>query len=207
VDVRFAILALCVTGCAIESQSPVDTRAVEPIAGEPAPVAYPSGPYALAKGAIIPNACFEGYRDGKPPLTLICMSDFFDPDGSRGVNAVAIEVGAEWCTPSVESLRQLVMLDAAVRARGGRFVGALGQDSKGDPASQTTLERISSAHRLTIDLVADPLQKLSPTQPGHGIPLTYVVDPRTMRIVRINEGTSADPSVPGFEQLLTANGG
>src|SRR5215468_5049038 len=63
------------TGAA-EETPPVDT----------AP-AYPDGPYDyLHKGDVFPNIHFQGYRDGVGAWTDFTMSDFWDPDGSKGIN-------------------------------------------------------------------------------------------------------------------------
>ena len=71
-----------------------DTGAVEDTA--PKTLDYPAAPYGKTVGATIPNLKYKGYRDGVGDWTDIAMLDYYDPDGSRGIKAIKIEMAAVW---------------------------------------------------------------------------------------------------------------
>jgi hypothetical protein len=59
--------------------------------------AYPPGPYGFNKGDIIDgNICLPGYLKGGAQGT-VCIKDYYDQDGSRGIDALVIMVSAGWC--------------------------------------------------------------------------------------------------------------
>jgi hypothetical protein len=60
------------------------------------PLTYPEGPYGKALGNVIPNLAWEGYRDGTGEWTNISLLDYYDPDGTRGINAIKIGGAALW---------------------------------------------------------------------------------------------------------------
>jgi hypothetical protein len=70
-----------------------DTGATEDTAP---PLEYPPGPYGKAVGAVIPNVTWEGYKDGVGEWTKLSLLDYYDPDGSRGINAIKIGGAALW---------------------------------------------------------------------------------------------------------------
>jgi hypothetical protein len=57
---------------------------------------YPEGPYGKAVGSTIPNLAWEGYRDGTGEWTNLSLLDYYDPDGTRGINAIKIGGAALW---------------------------------------------------------------------------------------------------------------
>jgi len=60
------------------------------------PLTYPEGPWGKAVGSVIPNLSWMGYRDGTGEWTKISLLDYYDPDGSRGINAIKIGAAALW---------------------------------------------------------------------------------------------------------------
>src|SRR5262245_32486259 len=68
---------------------------------------YPDPPYGLEKGDVFPNLKLEGYRLGRAPWTTIELADYFDPDGSRGINALVIDVESVWCSVSKQVAGEL----------------------------------------------------------------------------------------------------
>ncbi|MEO7092032.1 MAG: hypothetical protein ABI175_02200, partial [Polyangiales bacterium] len=81
-----------------ETAEPVDT--LEPEDTEPPPLVYPDEPQGLTLGSIFPNATLPGYRNGAGEWVDISMLDYYDPDGSRGITALQIDVECQWCPPS-----------------------------------------------------------------------------------------------------------
>jgi hypothetical protein len=62
----------------------------------PPPPTYPAGPFGKAVGSVVPNLCWSGYHEGTGSWTKICLGDYFDPDGSRGFNAIKVNLAAVW---------------------------------------------------------------------------------------------------------------
>lgn len=60
------------------------------------PLTYPEGPYGKAVGNTIPNLSWDGYRDGAGEWGKISLLDYYDPDGTRGINAIKIGGAALW---------------------------------------------------------------------------------------------------------------
>ncbi len=74
-----------------------DTGSADPVLYvPPALPAYPAGPYGKTRGAVIPNLSWEGYRNGTGDWTTITLGDYYDPDGSRGVTAIKVNLTAQW---------------------------------------------------------------------------------------------------------------
>jgi hypothetical protein len=50
---------------------------------------YPDGPYGVGEGQIVPpTLTWQGFAPGASSPTTIAITDFFDCDGSRGINAL-----------------------------------------------------------------------------------------------------------------------
>ena len=76
------------TGTTDDTGAPVEDTAP--------PLTYPEGPYGKVVGATIPNLTWEGYRDGTGEWGPISLLDYYDPDGTRGFNAIKIGGAALW---------------------------------------------------------------------------------------------------------------
>lgn len=209
---------LAVSACSSPGEAPTPTA--EPDAGtaedaapaiDAAPwLAYPPGPYGVdAKGQIFPRLKFEGYVGGEGGAWKeIDMIDFYDPTGERGIHGVLVVVGAKWCGPCNEEAKKLPgFFETLYRRRGARFLSLLLSDSTDTiPATRKTADWWNSKYHLNFDLGVDPTSTSMPAG-GAGIPRNYIVNPRTMQIVRINSGV--DPTyegIPGLKPLLDANG-
>jgi hypothetical protein len=62
---------------------------------EPLPTdcgAYPSGPYGVAVGsAVPPSLSWQGYAPGSDQVSTVVPDDFYDCDGTRGIDAVLLD--------------------------------------------------------------------------------------------------------------------
>lgn len=166
---------------------------------------YPARPYGLKQGEVFPRVKFKGYRAGSSNWEGIDIAEYYDPDGSKGINAILYVVSAEWCNPCREETKELPkLLDCQYKSRGAKFIQALVEDKDGDYASQPTLERWIKQFKLNYNLVLD--DEHITWAKGAGIPLNFFIDPRTMKIVRIKEGVSTSgSSIPGLHTLLDSN--
>jgi hypothetical protein len=179
---------------------PADT-APPPPTGE-----YPSGPYGLSVGYVIPNASLNGYHSGTGTWGPIKMSEYYDPTGSRGIRGLLVTVSAAWCGPCREEAQDLVDMFPAYKARGGRFLTAMIENSSRAPATQSTVDSWVSFAGTNFDIVADPSAQL--LKSGAGLPFNFVVDPRTMKVTKSWSGS--DPgatSIPSLDSVITKNGG
>jgi hypothetical protein len=179
---------------------PADT-APPPSTGE-----YPSGPYGLSVGSVAPNVSLNGYRLGTGAYGPIKMSEYYDPTGARGIRGLLVTVSAAWCGPCREEAQDLVDMFPTYKARGGRFLTAMIENSSRAPATQSTVDSWISFAGTNFDIVADPSAQL--LKSGAGLPFNFVVDPRTMKVTKSWSGS--DPgatSIPSLDSVITKNGG
>jgi hypothetical protein len=158
------------------------------------PLTYPDGPYDLKKGAIFPNATLPGYRDGKGEWVEISMLDYYDPDGSRGITGLQIDVECQWCPPSNTLADEMAhWFPLGYEPRGGRLLTVLTEDITHKPATRTTIDQWIAKHHTDYDIILDDKSTLLPKTGSVGLPYRYTIDPRTMRIVAIMQGI--DPGI------------
>lgn len=174
----------------------------------PTPPAYPAAPFGKTKGKVFPDLAIEGYRDGTGDWTPIAMSDYYDPDGARGVRAVYVLIVAQWCSVCMQEAAQLPKEYAAKwKGRGAKFVMALAQDRSGKSPSKTTVDQWKSSFpAINFDLVVDPTSSFLPPA-STGFPTCLLIDPKTMKVLEVMPGVTSDGSIPGLDELLTRNGG
>jgi hypothetical protein len=192
---------------ATDTASPVADTAVAKDTAPPPTGDYPAGPYGYSTGATFPNVSFAGYRNGAGAWVTISMADYYDPTGDRHVNALFLDVSASWCSACRAEASGLAAMATKYAPRGGKIMTALIENESSSPATQTTVDNWVSSFDVNYDIVADGKSD-SLGSGGVGLPHNYVIDPRTMKIVKIVEGSSGGTTLPGgYETLLTKNGG
>ena len=56
------------------------------------PCQYPTGPYGVSVGEVVPpTLSWQGYKPGASSPSTISIKDFFDCDGTKGINALMVE--------------------------------------------------------------------------------------------------------------------
>jgi hypothetical protein len=175
-------------------------------ATQPAPLTYPDGPYGLARGNVFPNLQFKGYREGKGAWTDIQMLDYYDPDGSRGINAIYITVSAEWCPVCKEDAKVLPgWYESHYRPRGARFITSILETYDRKPATKAAVDLWVSAYAPNFDIVADPDAETFP-ETFTALPVNFEINPRTMVVFRVfNNGYEFTRGIPGLDLLLDQN--
>lgn len=175
-------------------------------AAQPAALTYPDGPYGLARGNVFPNLQFKGYRNGKGAWTDIHMLDYYDPDGSRGVNAIYIAVSAEWCPVCKEDAKVFPgWYESHYKPRGARFMTSIIETSDRKPATKAAVDLWVSAYAPNFDIVADP-DALTFPETFTALPVNFLINPRTMVIFRVfNNGSDFTRGIPGLGLLLDQN--
>lgn len=165
---------------------------------ESAQVPYPSGPYGTRKGAIIENMSFLGWRNAAAAdydtenLEVVSLSDFYDPDGSKGVRLLALNASAVWCTVCRAEYRQLErdQIYETYRPKGVEILGVLFEDSDYEPARPSDLEIWAgpTGFRVDFPMVIDPGFKTGAYFASDATPLNMLIDTRTMQILDITMG-------------------
>ena len=163
--------------------------------------AYPAGPYGTTRGAVIENLSFIGWRHPDAAayditkFETVRLSDFYDPDGTRGVKLLAINASAVWCGVCRAEYQDMKNSDvyATLHAKGIEILGAIFEDNAYYPAQPQDLKNwgVLSTHQVKFPLVLDPGFKLGAYFDSDATPLNMLVDTRTMKIVSIDMGWSA----------------
>jgi hypothetical protein len=192
-----------------------DAAAVDAPATQDAPTVnpacangYPQGPYGTATGDILaPTLTWQGYAANETTVSTLTMSDLFDCDGSKGIQAIIFDDSAGWCAACEDQAHDEASLTAQYDQLGIKAITLLIMDASEAAATTDT----ASAWRMTYNLMdvgiyADPNFLLEPTNTNTiGLPLTMIVDPRTMKIAQVLEGyASAYPLAPNAMAVAIA---
>jgi hypothetical protein len=221
-------LAACSSG-STSGNSPPDAGSPGPTsdAGDAAATPpYPAGPYGTTVGSTLPpTLAWQGFAPGATSASTIRITDLYDPDGSKGINALLMDTSAQWCVPcqgEATSIPRWMSSSgpgaANWSALGAQVLTLVIQNVAMTPASVTTAQQWRSMFDLTdIYVVADP----SVTFAAQGVPYNVLVDPRTMKITTDfsnstlpgddgggdagDDGGPVDPAFPEVAQLATHN--
>ena len=147
---------------------------------------------------------WQGFAPNSAQAGTVSIGDFYDCDGSKGVNALLLITSATWCGACQEEASVLEQkTGGAWQGMGIRVVTLMIEDGSGDPATVATAQAWKDAFGLvTSAVVADPDISMA-SSPSFGTPLEVVVDPRTMQVVERQEGYSYD--YPTLTQLAQQN--
>ena len=158
---------------------------------------YPAGPYGRAAGdTLAPTLKWQGYLEEATQSSEVLVTDYYDCDGSKGIDAVLFDVSATWCGACQAEAMDLPGKMTTWKSDGIRVVTLMIEDEAGDPATVATAEQWKAQFKLeTIATLADPDASLVELVGGGiGLPYQVVVDPRTMKITSTQEGYSGDYS-------------
>ncbi|MBK9001698.1 MAG: hypothetical protein IPM35_38745 [Myxococcales bacterium] len=167
---------------------------------------YPSGPYGVSVGKVVdPKLSWQGYVKGSATPTTISISDYFDCDGTRGVNALFLSQAALWCGAcQTEASALNGHMSGGWTQKGIEVLVLVIEDKLGNPAQLKHAESWKNTFKAQgWSVAADPA--FSFQGPGsNGLPLGIIVDPRTMKIV--DKSSGYDPYNTTLVQLATKNG-
>jgi len=157
--------------------------------------AYPSGPYGVAVGDVLQDATFFGYRNADASasgeLETFSLSDFYDPDGEKGIRAIYISVSAAWCPPCQQEAKALpeIVESLAEDGLGVAFFQDLYEGTEyGRPGTQSDLDKWLKRYKLPFPVVIDPKGKMNAYFDSNAIPYSLLVDARTMKILGTEAG-------------------
>jgi hypothetical protein len=166
---------------------------------------YPSGPYGTMMGQVVsPSLTWQGYAEGSSNLTTIKATDYFDCDGSKGINALVFDESATWCGAcQTEAMDIPAQMAGQWGTDGVHIVTLMIEDANSQPATtQTALDWRNQFSLSSIAVVADPNFIFS-MQGTNGLPTNILVDPRTMTIVALTQGYGGPD--PAIDQLAQKN--
>jgi hypothetical protein len=153
---------------------------------------YPKGPYGTTVGSTLdPTLSWQGYLGDGTTASTVAVSDYYDCDGSKGVDALLLDEAAQWCSDCASEEATLAPeVTTSWKSQGVQVVTLLAQDEEENPATLATALSWRNEYALTAGAVcADPkwTTKLwgGASASGNGFPTNVVVDPRTMKIVAI----------------------
>jgi AhpC/TSA family len=163
---------------------------------------YPAGPYGSGLGATLADHSFLGWHDplaagyDETKLEEVSLSEFYDPDGSKGIKLLWINASAVWCSVCRTEMKDIKNngVRAEFEPKGVKMLVTLFEDSRSGPAKPLDLHNWGSApaHSIDYPLVLDPGFKLGAFFTSDATPLNMLVDARTMKIVKATVGYSAD---------------
>ncbi len=211
-----AVVALACTSTVTEQETlePLDTgegAAADSIAygagwDEPkdtgnAAVAYPAGPYGTTEGAIIANVELVGWNNPTESkydaenAERIQLSDFYDPDGEKGIKVILINSGAVWCPPCNGEYRgdfgpSLPAIFDELQPEGAMVLGTIFEDANNppNPAKYVNMEAWAKRYKVPFPFAVDPSHKLGKYFSIDAVPMNMFVNARTMEILAVESG-------------------
>lgn len=184
--------------------------------------AYAAGPYGLATGSVIANFKFLGFPNeqadkGQNGLQTIQLADFYNPTGDGKYpegspfgagtpkpKALVIDVASVWCGPCNEEAKNVLPgLHLKYKPRGGEFLLQLADGpTPGTAAIPSNLFNWTSKYKVDYPGTLDPSYKLNPLFTQDAFPQNFMIDTKTMKIVRVVAGVPDPTYWTKFETLL-----
>ena len=146
---------------------------------------------------------WQGFVDGSAEASLISVTDYLDPTGARGINALLITQGTTVCPACLKEAQDLpARLAGAWGTLGVKVLQLLVQDSAGAGATTVTAEQWRKATQASWAVAADP--GFTFAQAGSNpFPVQILVNPRTLQIVARFDGYHA--TLPQVDALAQSN--
>jgi len=168
---------------------------------------YPNGPFGTEEGDTLADACFQGFRNpqlghSESALQPIAFADYYDPNGSKGVQLILINTAAVWCSACRSEHAGLNEKNAEYGPRGVRILSTLFQDARRDPASFNDLSTWVQTFSSDYAMVLDPDYQLGSFASAETAPLNLVIDARTMKIEKKLLGDQATVLWPFIDASL-----
>ena len=131
-----------------------------------------------------PDLQWQGFVPNATTPSTVKITDLYDCDGSKGINAIVIDSAGQWCV-ACQAIVQEVPIWLSPSGDnwtklGVQILNLVIQNNDYEPATITTAQQWRDQYNLTsIYVVADP----NDTFPTNELPYELLVDPRTMKVV------------------------
>ena len=169
---------------------------------------YPAGPYGVAEGDVVPpTLAWQGYAPGSDEIVAFGPADFYDCDGSRGINAILVDTSKFECGACAWMAEDLA---ADIQSWTDQDLGIVSitlilyDPENVKPPTLAGAKLWRDNYGLSAGYVApDPDFSMVP---GNSLatPQISVIDPRTMRVVHLSEGWPGEHP-PELEATALAN--
>lgn len=182
------------SGASAVDSGPADTGVADgptEAAAEAGPkCAYPAGPYGVNFGQVLPpTLTWQGYAPNATSVTTLKITDLYDCDGTKGINAIVFDSSAQWCIACQYEAGNIPSWLGSTGPNAGdwntlgvQIVTLMIQTNSYEPASVVTADQWRMQYALgglpSIWVVADP----DITFPTPSLPHNMLVDPRTMKV-------------------------
>jgi hypothetical protein len=171
---------------------------------------YPAGPYGVAVNKVLdPTLQWTGYVPGATTPSTVKITDLYDCDGTKGLNAIVVDSAGQWCV-ACQGIAQEIPSWLSAKGDnwtklGVQILNLVIQNNDYEPATVTTAQQWRDLFMLdTIYVVADP----SDTFPTNALPYELLIDPRTMKVVHdlsTDSTATADGADPAVATLAKKN--
>jgi hypothetical protein len=164
--------------------------------GVPETCPYPSGPYGIDQGSIVsPSMTWQGYKPNSSSVSTITMRDFFDCDGTKGVNAILVDTSAVWCGPCNQESAQLEsVMQSQWGPAGVQVLLLMWQNVSRGPASMSDVTTWKSKYGLDmVNCALDTQFQFAHPNSSVSLPTNVLINPRTMKIEAIGKGYGGGP--------------
>jgi hypothetical protein len=147
---------------------------------------YPTGPYGLGTADVIDKFTFMGFRDGGDPFVKLSLTDFYDPEGTKGIKALFVTLGRSSCGACVGQAGRMETWETKYRSEGLRQLSVL-HSGLGVPreATESTARDWIAKYGVTYDVAIDPTFRLNGGVKPDFDPRGWLVDVKTMKIVKV----------------------
>jgi formylglycine-generating enzyme required for sulfatase activity len=179
--------------------------------GRCASPAYPPGPYAFDRGAVMPDLALTGFPDPGHDVAAVRpmhVGDFRAPpeEPRSGARALVVQFAAAWSPLSIADAATLGEAHRRDHARGGRVLLVLLEGQRRGQASDVfnVIEWIR-ARGVTYPTAMDQGARIAPLVGEY--PVTALIDARSMRIVELARGAlppQGDAFWRSYDALLGA---
>jgi len=167
---------------------------------------YPPGPYGAELGDTIEDFSFRGLQNPEvnEDWKELRFSDYYDPQGEKGLTLLLLNTAAVWCQPCVIEHSDLPSRAEQYKDEGLAVFSALFQDADAEPADEATLLTWTRTFGTNFAMALDPSYQMGRFGPAASPPLNLVVDPRDMKILARFIGYQDEPLWTFIEDELAA---
>ncbi|MFO0618806.1 MAG: cytochrome c peroxidase [Polyangiaceae bacterium] len=177
------------------------------VASSPPPAAYPSGPYGVAIGDVLPDLAFDGV-DAQGAPTKIHLHDYLEAEDALPHLLVVQVSGGLWCGTCRWYGAHAGGLAALGAERGLRRLDVVVGSRDNTPATAADAAAWQATFPADgVAVVADPRFELGGAQVGPVLPLFVLVDTGTMRVVDALANPAPDELRHAVEVALAARAG